>query len=112
MRGINLTMPHKVAVIPYLDSLTEAAKVIGAVNTIICRPDGTLFGENADGKGSVQSLSDVGIALDGKRICLLGALHRRRVCAGRCRVHNDLQSGFQPGRSSGKGHRFQHVGRS
>ena len=73
MRGINLTMPHKVAVIPYLDSLSEAARVIGAVNTIVCRPDGTLFGENTDGKGFVQSLSDAGIALEGKRICLLGA---------------------------------------
>ena len=73
MRGVNLTMPHKVAVIPYLDSLSEAAQVIGAVNTIVCRPEGALFGENTDGKGFVQSLSDAGISLEGRRICLLGA---------------------------------------
>ena len=35
MRGINLTIPHKIAVIPYLDELTEAAEIIGAVNTVV-----------------------------------------------------------------------------
>lgn len=35
MRGINLTIPHKIAVIPYLDEMTQAAEIIGAVNTVI-----------------------------------------------------------------------------
>ena len=73
MRGINLTMPHKINVLKHLDALSEAARVIGAVNTVVCREDGTLFGENTDGKGFVQSLTDAGIALSGKRVCLLGA---------------------------------------
>lgn len=73
MRGINLTMPHKVNVLRHMDELSEAARVIGAVNTVVCREDGTMFGENTDGKGFVQSLRDAGIALEGARVCLLGA---------------------------------------
>ena len=73
MRGVNLTMPHKINVLKHMDALSEAARVIGAVNTVICREDGTLFGENTDGKGFVQSLTDAGIPLKGKSVCLLGA---------------------------------------
>ena len=73
MRGVNLTMPHKINVLKYMDELSEAARVIGAVNTVVCRDDGTLFGENTDGKGFVQSLADAGIALAGKCVTLLGA---------------------------------------
>ena len=73
MRGVNLTMPHKINVLRHMDELSEAARVIGAVNTVVCREDGTMFGENTDGKGFVQSLTDAGIALSGKNICLLGA---------------------------------------
>lgn len=73
MRGVNLTMPHKINVLKHMDALSEAARVIGAVNTVVCRPDGTLFGENTDGKGFVQSLKDAGVAIEGKAVCLLGA---------------------------------------
>ncbi len=73
MRGVNLTMPHKIDVLKYMDELSEAARVIGAVNTVVCREDGTLFGENTDGKGFVQSLRDAEIPLAGKSVCLLGA---------------------------------------
>ena len=73
MRGVNLTMPHKVNVLKHLDRLSESARVIGAVNTVICQEDGTLFGENTDGKGFVKSLEDAGIKIGGTRLCLLGA---------------------------------------
>ena len=73
MRGINLTMPHKINVLKYLDALSDAARLIGAVNTVVCRPDGTLYGENTDGKGFVQSLREAGIAIEGQSVCLLGA---------------------------------------
>ena len=73
MRGVNLTMPHKIDVLKHMDELSEAARVIGAVNTVVVREDGTLFGENTDGKGFVQSLKDAGIPLEGAAICLLGA---------------------------------------
>lgn len=73
MRGVNLTMPHKINVLKYMDELSEAARVIGAVNTVVCREDGALFGENTDGKGFVQSLRDEQVSLSGKTVCLLGA---------------------------------------
>ena len=72
MRGVNLTMPHKTAVLQYMDELSEAASIIGAVNTVAVR-DGRLFGENTDGKGFVASLTEAGIALAGKSITVLGA---------------------------------------
>ena len=72
MRGVNLTMPHKIEVIQHLDSLSEAAQIIGAVNTVIER-GGKLIGENTDGKGFVCSLTDEGISLSGKTVTILGA---------------------------------------
>lgn len=93
MRGINLTMPHKIAALKHMDALSDAARVIGAVNTVVCRPDGTLFGENTDGKGFVQSLTDADIGLWGKTVTLLGAGGAARsigvecALAGAKRIH-------------------------
>jgi len=69
--GGNLTIPHKVAVIPHLDGLTDAARKIEAVNCLFWR-DGKLLGENTDGKGFVSSLREVADPA-GKRVVLLGA---------------------------------------
>jgi shikimate dehydrogenase len=57
MRGINLTIPHKVEVVEYLDRLSDAARLMGAVNTVV-NDDGELFGENTDGKGFLRALVD------------------------------------------------------
>ncbi len=70
-RGGNLTIPHKVAVIKYLDRTTEAAGLMGAVNCIL-REGNELVGENTDGKGFVQSLREV-TEPRGKKIVILGA---------------------------------------
>ena len=70
MYGINLSMPYKEQVIPYLDQLSEEACLIGAVNTVVNR-DGTLIGYNTDGKGFFKSLPSFKIS--GKRMVLLGA---------------------------------------
>ncbi len=72
MRGINCTIPHKINVIQYLDELSESASLIGAVNMIV-NDDGKLFGENTDGKGFMESLSDNGVDPKGKKIVILGA---------------------------------------
>ncbi|MBP3409435.1 MAG: shikimate dehydrogenase, partial [Clostridia bacterium] len=72
MKGVNLTMPHKIKVIEHLDELSEAARIIGAVNTVLNK-DGRLIGENTDGKGFVRSLTDEGLSLAGKTITILGA---------------------------------------
>lgn len=72
MRGINCTIPHKMNVIRYLDELSESAKLIGAVNTIV-NTNGKLFGENTDGKGFMESLRENGVDPKRKRIVILGA---------------------------------------
>jgi shikimate dehydrogenase len=72
MRGINCTIPHKINVIPYLDTLSESARLIGAVNTIV-NDGGRLFGDNTDGKGFMESLRENGVDPSGKKIVILGA---------------------------------------
>lgn len=72
MRGINLTIPHKVEVLQYLDELSEAAEIIGAVNMVV-NNDGVLWGENTDGKGFLKSLVDKGAVILGKNVFMLGA---------------------------------------
>ena len=72
-RGINLTIPHKVAVIEHLDDLSPEARAIGAVNTVRM-VDGRKIGENTDGKGFLRGVrSDAGMDPAGKRVALLGA---------------------------------------
>ena len=70
MYGINLSMPYKEQVIPYLDQLSEEACLIGAVNTVV-NLEGTLIGYNTDGKGFFKSLPSFKISR--KRMILLGA---------------------------------------
>ena len=73
MRGANLTIPHKVAVMEHLDEIAPDAALIGAVNTV--RRDGDrLIGENTDGKGFLRGLRmDAGVEPKGKRVAVLGA---------------------------------------
>lgn len=56
--GWNVTVPHKSAIIPYLDEIDPSAQVMNAVNTVEVLEDGTLRGSNTDGKGFVQSLEE------------------------------------------------------
>jgi shikimate dehydrogenase len=73
MRGINLTIPHKIEVLKYLDEIAPDAQLIGAVNTVVVR-DGTLIGENTDGKGFLASLTkEGGVRLEGANVVVLGA---------------------------------------
>lgn len=72
-KGINLTIPHKVKVMEYLDSVADDAAIIGAVNTVRTS-GGKLIGENTDGKGFLKSLiEDAGVNPKGKRVVVLGA---------------------------------------
>ena len=71
--GINVTMPYKKDVIPYLDELSPVAKKMGAVNTIIRRPDGSLFGHNTDYFGFASMLKRSKMVLAGKKVLVLGS---------------------------------------
>jgi shikimate dehydrogenase len=59
--GANVTVPHKSAVLPFLDELTPIAAAIDAVNTIVVRPDGTLLGDNTDAAGFLADLRAHGV---------------------------------------------------
>jgi shikimate dehydrogenase len=90
-RGFNCSIPHKVAVIDYLDGLGESARIIGAVNTVVRRGD-ALIGENTDGQGFVKALREITDPA-GQSILVLGAGGAARaVCvelalAGAARIH-------------------------
>jgi len=73
MRGANVTVPHKQAVMPFLDELTDAARVIGAVNTIIVEADGRLLGDNTDAAGFAADLKAHGVHPAGASALVLGA---------------------------------------
>jgi shikimate dehydrogenase len=80
-RGLNLTIPHKVAVIPLLDQLSREAELIGAVNTVRREGD-LLIGENTDGRGFLRGLTeDAGINPKGKYAVILGAGGAARAIA-------------------------------
>ncbi len=72
IRGLNVTIPHKVAVIQFLDEVDNLAEKIGAVNTIV-NDDGVLRGYNTDGAGFLQALLGSKIEPKGKNIVILGA---------------------------------------
>ena len=71
--GINVTIPYKKAVIPYCAELTPIAKVLGAVNTIIRRADGSLLGHNTDYFGFETLLQKSGLQVAGKKVLVLGS---------------------------------------
>jgi shikimate dehydrogenase len=79
IRGLSVTVPHKVTVIPFLDEIDPVAKAIGAVNTVV-NDDGRLKGYNTDWTGFVRSL-EAHVPAAGRKIALLGAGGAARAIA-------------------------------
>ena len=73
LRGVNVTVPHKQAVMPHLQHWTPAAEAIGAVNTIVVESDGQLTGDNTDGAGFIADLQAHDVDPAGKRALVIGA---------------------------------------
>ena len=71
MRGCNVTMPDKAEAAKYMDELSPAAQIIGAVNTIV-NEDGRLIGHMTDGEGFVNNLKDHGVEVAGKKMVIAG----------------------------------------
>jgi len=85
-RGLNVTLPHKEAVVPLLDDLASSARTVGAVNTIVC-DRGRLVGHNTDASGFVEALREAEADPLGARAVLLGAGGAARaVAAGLARA--------------------------
>ncbi|OGP57426.1 MAG: shikimate dehydrogenase [Deltaproteobacteria bacterium RBG_13_61_14] len=72
IRGASVTIPHKLAVIPYLDEVDPVASWIGSVNTIV-NDGGKLLGSNTDGEGAMKALVEAGVKLPGKRVLMIGS---------------------------------------
>lgn len=69
--AVNVTVPYKQAVIPYLDEMSDTARRIGAVNTVVCR-EGKLYGANTDYYGMKALTERMGLTLNGKKVLVLG----------------------------------------
>lgn len=70
--GMNVTIPYKEAVMPYMSGLSDAAKKIGSVNTVTRLPDGTLYGDNTDYYGFSFLLESAGFEVKDKKVIVLG----------------------------------------
>lgn len=84
--GLNVTIPHKVAVLKHMDSLSEDAALVGAVNTI--KFGRKNIGYNTDGIGCTRALDDAGVKVRGKRILILGAGGAARAIAFKLAMEN------------------------
>lgn len=72
-RGALVTMPHKVTTLSLVDEVTPTARIAGACNAILLRPDGRLLGDQFDGAGFVRGVLRKGQALQGKRVLVSGS---------------------------------------
>lgn len=80
VRGFSVTIPHKVAVMPYLDDIELTASHIGSVNTIV-KEDGKLKGYNTDASGALLALQQAGVDLSQKKVVILGSGGAARAIA-------------------------------
>ena len=71
--GLNVTIPYKKAVVPYCGRLSETARLLGSVNTLLRLPDGTLYGHNTDYDGFLSLVRQSGVAVSGKKALVLGS---------------------------------------
>jgi len=82
--GCNVTMPHKTYILPYLDDLSPAAKLMGAVNTVKFTEDGMAIGYNTDGEGFTRNAVENGVELKGKTMTIVGAGGAGSAVLGQC----------------------------
>jgi len=71
--GLNVTIPYKKDVLPYCQELSQRAKSLGAVNTIVRRSDGSLIGHNTDYFGFQSMIAKTGLCVNGKKVLVLGS---------------------------------------
>jgi shikimate dehydrogenase len=80
IRGLNVTMPHKSAILKFLDRVDLSAQIINSVNTVLNK-ESKLFGFNTDGVGALKALRENGVELKGRKVLLLGAGGAARAIA-------------------------------
>lgn len=89
-RGASVTIPHKVAAVPFLDEIEPTAERIGAINTIVAE-NGRLIGYNTDATGALRALRGGGVALAGRRIVMLGSGGAARAIAFALAAESDAE---------------------
>jgi shikimate dehydrogenase len=112
MAGVNVTVPLKEQVAPFLDEVTERARLIGSVNTVV-NENGRLSGDSTDGPGFLAALGEAGVEAAGRKVVVLGAGGSARAV-----VHALAEAGAQvvvanrtPERARAMAERFASVGR-
>lgn len=83
MRGVNLSMPNKVAVMEYLDEIAPEAELAGAVNTVV-NDNGHLVGRNTDGTGWMRSVRELGVELKGEKMTIAGTGGAAKAIIAQC----------------------------
>lgn len=81
--GCNLTIPHKIEAMKYMDEISPSAALIGAINTVVVQ-DGKLTGYNTDGQGLVAGMREAGISLENRHLTVLGAGGASRAICVEC----------------------------
>ncbi len=111
MAGVNVTVPLKEQVAPYLDAVSERARLIGSVNTVV-NDRGRLIGDSTDGPGFLAALAGAGVEITGRKVVVLGAGGSARAV-----VHALAEAGAQvvvanrtPERARAMAERFASVG--
>jgi shikimate dehydrogenase len=79
-RGMSVTIPHKVSIIPHLDEVADVDRGIGSVNTVV-NDGGKLMGYGSDGPGAMRALADAGVRVAGKNVTILGSGGAARAIA-------------------------------
>lgn len=107
-QGLNLTLPHKVEVIPHLFKIDPLAKKMGAVNTLLWHPDG-YWGFNTDGHGLESALrKDLNVTLNGEDVILLGAGGAARAAAVQC-IERECRSLWIANRNKDRLNQLLHI---
>ncbi len=88
LAGYNVTMPHKVSIMEYLDEISPEARCVGAVNTVAVKPDGKKIGYNTDILGFRDALAFHGIFVKNKKVCVLGSGGASKAVRYACEKEN------------------------
>lgn len=84
-KGLNVTIPYKKLALPMCDTLSDAARDVGSVNTLIVRPDGSLYGHNTDIGGFIAMSKRAGVDISGRKIVILGSGGTSLTAQAACR---------------------------
>ena len=84
-KGLNVTIPYKKLAYAHCDALSDVARDVGCVNTLVVRPDGALYGHNTDIGGLVASIRRAGIDLAGRKVAILGSGGTSLTARAACR---------------------------